>query len=163
MQGNCSTPPPSIASFDGEGPDWNVLRGGQCVLIFDRLGVSVRSNEGNAVWMHNLYLRAGRPALDGASSWLLLAVRWATESDLESGPRVYLTDVSLQGNAQATVGGLLSSTRIFVRGVLLFLLDSVPLRLHVSAPLRLLGSVPLRLCCSSMIACGLQQRHLKTP
>jgi hypothetical protein len=124
MQGNCSAPMPDLSSFDSGGPAMLPQNPGQCLIVLTaERGISIPSisPDGRDLWMDNLYIREGDEGsiaddLDQQYSKPLAALRWLLDAPVSTGPQVWFTNITVQGNGKRPAVGLLFSTSIYVEG-----------------------------------------------
>jgi hypothetical protein len=86
------------------------LKRGQCLIQFTALlFLAIPSDSGKIVWIDNIYLRersvSPAPNLTDIT-WPISVVRQKVEDDITSGPSVWITNITIQGNQQRTLNAL---------------------------------------------------------
>ena len=118
VQGNCvdDMPSPAELSLDTAGPDLWPQKPGQCLLSgFNGQAMYVGAPEGFPIWLDNIYLRQG----DGATQtgFIIDISRWSETAPIAAATSAWVTNITIQGNAESVVFGMSVDSRTYVEGV----------------------------------------------
>lgn len=123
LQGNCDSPFPDSVTSGLEGAPMLPQRPGQCLLTFDNIFIAAQSSTGKKLWMDSLYLRDSRGKVNSTSTGdsgqiivMLASGKKYDEAPATTARKLYLTNVTVQGNGVDGSRGLYNTGKLFAQG-----------------------------------------------
>lgn len=129
MQGNCASEFPDEMTDGLEGAPVLPQRPGQCLMTFDKIFLAAQSGAGNKLWMDSLYLRDSRGqtnsslAEDGPDSDIIVMLASGKKYDewpSSTARKLYMTNVTIQGNGMDGSRGVYNTGKMFAQGVQIY-------------------------------------------